>query len=223
MDNQHRNRRVAILARASRFAGHHGQFRARTHYLSPNQLRTVPVTRLLRETAWAHRPDASERWRDERRGIVGDEFDRRGFHDAAQDVRLPWQETDRDGRAIVEQQRHEAELRELEAERNRIEARERDADRTQDAALLWAVTTLVAADTAVEVVSGDELMEDVTAQLDHVWEQDEADPAMGGDLDTSVGADLADSLAADAEPATETAVEVQAPAATPDVYAEAEL
>lgn len=223
MDNQHRDRRVAILARASRFAGHHGRFRSRTHYLTPNQLRTVPVTRLLRETAWTHRADASEQWRAERRNVVADEFARRGFHDAAEDVRHPWQDSDRDGRAIVEQQRYEAERREREAERARLEQREREADRAQDATFLWAVTSLVAAGAAAEAVSGDELMEDVTARLDHTWEGSEADPAMGGDLDTTVGADLSDSLAAEAEPAVEAGLEVQTGSVAPAVEAEAEL
>lgn len=213
MSKAFRNRQMSVLAGASRVAGRRGGFAGRTHYLSPAELRTVTAPRLLRETVWAERPDASDEWRDQRRDVVADEFYRRGFHDAADTVRSRWEPAEYDGaRLIAEQQRLDAERRELDAERE-------TPDRTAETAA-WAVTTLATA----SVVVDDQLMEQVTGRLDRAWESEAADPAMGGDLDMDVGADLSDSLAAGAQPsAAESVFEAPTPAATPEVEAEAEI
>lgn len=213
MSKAFRNRQMSVLAGASRVAGRRGGFAGRTHYLSPAELRTVTAPRLLRETVWAERPDASDEWRDQRRDVVADEFYRRGFHDAADTVRSRWEPAEYDGaRLIAEQQRLDAERRELDAERE-------TPDRTAETAA-WAVTTLATA----SVVVDDQLMEQVTGRLDRAWESEAADPAMGGDLDMDVGADLSDSLAAGAQPsAAEPVFEAPTPAATPEVEAEAEI
>lgn len=218
MDKTHRNKQMSTLAGASRIAGRRGGFAGRTHYLSPAELRTVPATRLLRETAWAERPDASDDWRDQRRDVVADEFYRRGFDDAADTVRPRWEPAEYDDSRVIEEQRRlDAERRELDAERDRT------PDRGADTAT-WAVATLAAAGTAAGALSGDQMMEQVTGGLDHAWEGQAADPAMSGDLDAGVGADLSDSLAAGAEPASaDTTIEAPSPEATADVEAEAEL
>lgn len=213
MSKAFRNRQMNLLAGASRAAGRRGGFAGRTHYLSPAELRTVTAPRLLRETVWAERPDASDEWRDQRRDVVADEFYRRGFHDAADTVRSRWEPAEYDGaRLIAEQQRLDAERRELDAERE-------TPDRTAETAA-WAVTTLATA----SVVVDDQLMEQVTGRLDRAWESEAADPAMSGDLNMDVGADLSDSLAAGAQPsAAESVFEAPTPAATPEVEAEAEI
>lgn len=214
MSKAFRNRQMNILAGASRVAGRRGGFAGRTHYLTAGELRTVPAPRLLRETAWAERPDASDEWRDQRRSVVADEFYRRGFHDAADTVRSRWEPAEYDGsRVIADQQRLDAQRRELDSERDQA------PDRAAETAA-WAVATLATA----SVVVDEQSMEQVTGRLDRAWESEAADPAMGGDLDMGVGADLSDSLAAGAEPsATESVFEVPTPAITPEVETEAEL
>lgn len=217
MDNT-RNQQMASLTWASRIAGHRGRFSARTHNLSPDELRTVPATRLLRETAWAERADASDQWQDQRRAVVADEFYRRGFTDAADTVRPRWDAaTYDDSRVIEEQRRLDAERRQLEIERNQSPDREADT-------VAWAVTTLATAGAAATVMADEQTMQQVTGQLDQVWESEAADPAISGDLDTGIGTDLADSLSAGTAPATtETTFEPSTPAATPDIDTEAEL
>lgn len=219
MDNT-RNRQMASLAGASRIAGQNGGLATRTHYLSQAQLRTVPATRLLRETAWAERPDASDEWQDERRAVVADEFSRRGFADAADTVRPRWDVAEYDGaRVIAEQRRLDAERRQLDAERGQTGDREAET-------VAVAVATLAAAGAgaAVTALEGDQTMQQVTGQLDQVWEGEAADPAMSGDLDPGIGADLADSLATGTGPAAaEAAFEATSPVSTPDVDAEAQL
>lgn len=214
MSNAFRNRQINMLAGASRVAGRRGGFAGRTHYLSPAELRTVTAPRLLRETAWAERPDASGEWRDQRRDVVADEFYRRGFHDAADTVRSRWEPVEYDGaRVIAEQQQLDAERRELEADRNHV------PDRSAET-VAWAVATLATA----SVVVDEQSMEQVTGRLDRTWEGEAANPAMSGDLDMGTGADLSESLAAEAQPAgTESVFEVPTPVATPDVEAEAEI
>lgn len=211
-----RNRHMSMLARASRVAGHQGQFHARTRYLTSSELRTVPASRLLRETAWAERPDATDEWRDQRREVLADEFDRRGFADAAGSVRPRWDDPDYDGQRLLEQQRqHEAERRELDEERT---------SEREESTVAWAVATLVGAGAMAEIVDGDEVMEQVTGGLDQAWEGSEADPAISGDLDMTTGADLADSLSAVADPAAaDTSLDAEPPVPTPETSTEAEL
>lgn len=217
MDNS-RNQQMASLAGASRVAGRRGGFATRTHYLSQAELRTVPATRLLRETAWAERPDASDQWQDQRRAVVADEFYRRGFTDAADTVRPRWDAAKYDGsRGIAEQRRLDAERHQLDTEPGQTGDREAET-------VAWAVTTLATAGAAATVLADEQTMQQVTGQLDQVWEGEAADPAISGDLDTGIGADLADSLSADAAPAaSEATFESSTPAATPDVETEAEL
>lgn len=214
MSNAFRNRQMNTLAGASRVAGRRGGLAGRTHYLGPAELRTVPASRLLRETAWAERPDASDAWRDQRRDVVADEFYRRGFHDAADTVRSRWEPAEYDGaRVLAEQQRLEAERHELEADRDHV------PDRSAET-VAWAVATLATA----SVIVDEQSMEQVTGRLDRSWEGENVDPAMGGDLDMDVGADLSDSLAAGAElSATKSGFEAPTPAVTPEVETEAEL
>lgn len=214
MSKAFRSRQMNLLAGASRAAGHRGRSAGRTHYLSPAELRTVTAPRLLRETAWAERPDATDEWRDQRRAVVADEFYRRGFHDAADTVRSRWEPAEYDGaRLIAEQQRLDAERRELDAERDQT------PDRTAETAA-WAVTTLATA----SVVVDEQLVEQVTGRLDRAWESEASDPAIGGDLDMGVGAELSDSLAVGAEPASASAAfDSPTPEVAPNVETEAEL
>lgn len=221
MTSPDRNRQMSMLARASRVAGHHGRFRARTHYLTADELRTVPVTRLLRETAWADRPDASDQWRDERRAVVADEFARRGFEAAAADIWHRWEPADYDGQIILSQQLDESERREHDAQRSRSQTPDREIDRQQEMTVLWAVSAMVTAGAATDLVDGDEVMERVTAALDRAWEGTETDPAIGGELDMNTGADLADSLTAVAEP--DVALTAEPDVAIPDVTTEIEV
>ena len=110
MNSYNRQQHMSMLARASRVAGRNGRFRERTHYLTAAELRTVPIARLLRETAWADRPDASDQWRDERRQIVADEFARRGFDTAAADIWPRWEPADYDGHALLQEPRHRGDV-----------------------------------------------------------------------------------------------------------------
>lgn len=218
MNSQNREQHMSMLARASRIAGRQGGFRERTHYLTAAELRTVPVTRLLRETAWADRPDASEQWGDERRAIVADEFARRGFETAAADIWHRWEPADYDGRALLEEQRR------LQAERDAAQTQDRDVDRGQEMTVLWAVSALVTAGAVTELIDGDEVMERVTTALSQAWEGLESDPTMGGELDMSTGADLSASLSATATTATaETTIAPEIATASPEVDAEADL
>lgn len=218
MNSQSREQHMSMLARASRIAGRQGGFRERTHYLTAAELRTVPVTRLLRETAWADRPDASEQWGDERRAIVADEFARRGFETAAADIWHRWEPADYDGRALLEEQRR------LQAEREAAQTQDRDVDRGQEMTVLWAVSALVTAGAVTELIDGDEVMERVTTALSQAWEGLESDPAMGGELDMSTGSDLSASLSAASAPATaETTLAPEIATDSPEVDAEAGL
>lgn len=207
MSKAFRSRQMNLLAGASRAAGHRGRSAGRTHYLSPAELRTVTAPRLLRETAWAERPDATDEWRDQRRAVVADEFYRRGFHDAADTVRSRWEPAEYDGaRLIAEQQRLDAE-------------RDQTPDRAAETAA-WAVLTFATASVAVD----EQLVEQVTGRLDRAWESEAADPAIGGDLDMGVGAELSDSLAVGAEPASASAAfDSPTPEVAPNVETEAEL
>lgn len=209
---------IAMLARASRVAGRNGGMSTRTRYLTPAELRTVPASRLLRETAYAERPDASDDWRDQRRSVVADEYYRRGFHDAADTVRPRWEPHEYDGSRVIEEQRRlDAERRQLESERSQTHDREAET-------VAWAVGTLALAGTAAASLEGDQMMQQVAGQLDHTWESDAADPAIGGNLDMGIGADLSDSLAAGADPATpDASFDAPTPQATPDIETEAEL
>lgn len=218
MSKAHRNAQMSILAQASRVAGHRGGLTTRTRYLTPPELRTVPATQLLRETAWAERPDAPDEWRDQRRDVIADEFYRRGFHDAADTVRSRWEPHEYDGARLIEEQRRlDAERRQLDAERSQTHDREADTAG-------WAVSTLAVAGTAAAVIEGDQMMQQVARQLDHAWESQAADPAMSGNLDMGIGADLSDSLATAAtEPTTAATIEMPSRAASPEVDAEAEL
>lgn len=218
MNSQNREQHMSMLARASRIAGRQGGFRERTHYLTAAELRTVPVTRLLRETAWADRPDASEQWGDERRAIVADEFARRGFETAAADIWHRWEPADYDGRSLLEEQRR------LQAEREAAQTQDRDVDRRQEMTVLWAVSALVTAGAVTELIDGDEVMERVTTALSQAWEDIESDPAMGGELDMSTGADLSASLSAASTPATaETAIGPEVATASPEVDPDIEM
>jgi hypothetical protein len=209
MNSQNREQHMSMLARASRIAGRQGGFRERTHYLTAAELRTVPVTRLLRETAWADRPDASEQWRDERRQIVADEFARRGFETAAADY---------DARALLEEQRR------LQAEREAAQTQDRQADRGQEMTVLWAVSALVTAGAVTELVDGDEVMERVSTALSQAWDGLESDPAIGGELDMSTGADLSASLSAVSASATaETAMAPDVATASPEIDPDIEM
>lgn len=218
MNSQNREQHMSMLARASRIAGRQGGFRERTHYLTAAELRTVSVTRLLRETAWADRPDASEQWGDERRAIVADEFARRGFETAAVDIWHKWEPAEYDGRALLEEQRR------LQAEREAAQTQDRDVDRGQEMTVLWAVSALVTAGAVTELIDGDEVMERVTTALSQAWEGLESDPAMGGELDLSTGADLSASLSVTATTAAaETTIAPEIATASPEVDAEADL
>ncbi|MBB1051956.1 hypothetical protein ACIQCV_15620 [Dietzia maris] len=216
MNSHNRQQHMSMLARASRVAGHNGRFRERTHYLTAAELRTVPITRLLRETAWADRPDASDQWRDERRHIVADEFARRGFDTAAADLWSRWEPADYDSHALLQEQRR------LEAE---LASQEQaiQTDPRQAMTVLWATSTLVTAATVTELIDGDEVMERVTTALSQVWEGLETDPAIGGELDMTTGADLAASLASAATATAETSIAPELASTSPEVEADVEL
>ncbi|GLB65128.1 hypothetical protein NCCP2495_30080 [Dietzia sp. NCCP-2495] len=217
MNSYNRQQHMSMLARASRVAGRNGRFRERTHYLTAAELRTVPIARLLRETAWADRPDASDQWRDERRQIVADEFARRGFDTAAADIWPRWEPADYDGHALLQEQRR------LEAERASAE-QATQADPRQEMTVLWATSTLVTAATVTELIDGDEVMERVTTALSQVWEGLETDPAIGGELDMTTGADLAASLAnATATATAETSIAPELASTSPEVESDVEL
>lgn len=217
MNSYNRQQHMSMLARASRVAGRNGRFRERTHYLTAAELRTVPIARLLRETAWADRPDASDQWRDERRQIVADEFARRGFDTAAADIWPRWEPADYDGHALLQEQRR------LEAERASAE-QATQADPRQEMTVLWATSTLVTAATVTELIDGDEVMERVTTALSQVWEGLETDPAIGGELDMTTGADLAASLAsATATAAAESSIAPELASTSPEVESDVEL
>ncbi|MGI9587753.1 MAG: hypothetical protein ACR2MR_06050 [Dietzia maris] len=217
MNSYNRQQHMSMLARASRVAGRNGRFRERTHYLTAAELRTVPIARLLRETAWADRPDASDQWRDERRQIVADEFARRGFDTAAADIWPRWEPADYDGHALLQEQRR------LEAERASAE-QATQADPRQEMTVLWATSTLVTAATVTELIDGDEVMERVTTALSQVWEGLETDPAIGGELDMTTGADLAASLASATATATaESSIAPELASTSPEVESDVEL
>lgn len=218
-----RDPQMRRLARAARVAGRNGQMTPRTHYLTPAELQGVPASRLVRETAFAERPDATPEWQDDRRRVVGEEFERRGFPEAANQVRAAWNETDyAQARAEAAESQAQQAAREAEYQRERAEAaRETEPNRAADVRPSVAELGVIAASASVLASIGSELpaeradtvMQTETSRLDMAWSDVASDPAIGGRVDMTPGgveADIADSLAA-----ASSAPSFDAPAASP--------
>lgn len=195
MDKQLRDQQLRRLTSAARVAGRSGNLTARTHYLDREELRRVPAARLVRESAWAEHPGASQDWRDRRRGDLADEFDRRGFTETSAQAREAWSETDF-ARAREAEAQEQARRAQREAEEARNGAREPiGADAA--AVAISAATFLSVADLDHGGME-DRLVADEETRLDHAWASDADHPAMGGDHPLmepgGIEADMSDTL-----------------------------
>lgn len=195
------------LARAARVGGRNTTMTPRTHYLTPNELQGVSAGRLVRETAWAERTEASPQWRDERRGVIADEYDRRGFPDTATDVRAQWSDADY-ARARVQEAEAQAQqaARQAEYQREQAEtARENTAGTQRDPGPSVSELGVIAASAGVLASLGQEIpdtaadstLQTESGRLDMAWADVSSDPAIGGQPDVTSGgveADMSDSL-----------------------------
>lgn len=223
MDKTARDAQLRRLNRAARVAGRASRQDPRTHYLTPSELRTVPASRLVRETARAERREASESWRDDRRETVAREFARRGYPETAATVREAWDDADYN-RVRAEEAEQRARRVEDDPDYRRERARDYAADNGPnfaEAAVVGAAAfamTDLAAD-GLDNPSGEAVLSQQQSQLDHTWEHAEGEPELGGEIEASpgsIGADFTDSLAAESA-ATTPALETGPAAPQPEV------
>lgn len=223
MDKTARDAQLRRLARAARVGGRASQQDPRTHYLTPTELRGVPASRLVRETARAERRDASETWRDGRRDDVAREFARRGYPETASTVRASWDAAEYN-RVRAEEAEQRTRRVEDDPDYQRAQARDYAAGAGPDlaeaavvGAAAFAMTDLAA--DGLDNPAGEGVLSEQQNQLEHTWEHAEGEPELGGEIDASpgsIGADFTDSLAA--EPATTTpTVETGQATTQPDV------
>lgn len=205
MNSTNRDPHMRHLTRAARVAGRAGGMQSRTHYLDAKELQAVPVSRLVRETAYVENPQMSEPVREQRRGLVADEFSRRGFSSTADDLRVSWDETEvARARAESAEVRAQQATREAEAQQYRAQNAEANKPTPEQPSIgelaVVATATGVLAGVGSEIAAeqADAVLQNEAGHLDAAWEGLSGDPAFAGQIDSSPGgveADIADSLA----------------------------
>jgi hypothetical protein len=238
MSRQLNDAELRDLVRNARVAGSNNPGTRRTSYLDEIELRQAPLPRLVTEVSRAEHPDASDRWRDERRGMLANELDRRHFPETAGMARESWDDA-RYAQAQAEVSRERAEDASRRAEESRREAENSTQQARQDgpqqpatgAVAPAAATAMLGAGVAGMAVASQEMEpEQADAQylanedaLGEQWAGQMDDPSIGGEPGTATEAtdlsvSVADSLSGSQAPA-----QSQEPAQTPTVDQEVQI